>query len=147
LQWTPDGFELAETKTATSRRQVAVTDVAIVALRRHRAAQIQERLRVGAAWRDLDLVFANEVGGPINASNLLRRRFRPLLERARLPRIRFHDLRHTAATLLLGRNVHPKVVSEQLGHSSIAITLNLYSHVTPSMQREATRAMDEVLAR
>jgi integrase len=68
-----------------------------------------------------------------------------LLDRAGLPRIRFHDLRHTAATLLLGRGVHPKIVSEMLGHSQIAITLDLYSHVTPTMQRQATDAMEAVL--
>jgi integrase len=68
-----------------------------------------------------------------------------LLDRAGLPRLRFHDLRHSAATLLLGRGVHPKIVSEMLGHSQIAITLDLYSHVTPTMQRQATDAMEAVL--
>jgi integrase len=145
LQWTPSGFELAETKTASSRRQVAITEAAAAALRRHRASQLEERLKVGPAWRDLDLVFANELGGPLNASNLLRRSFRPLLERAGLPRIRFHDLRHTAATLLLGLGRHPKVVSEMLGHSQISVTLDLYSHVTPTMQREAVQALDALL--
>jgi len=67
------------------------------------------------------------------------------LDRAGLPRLRFHDLRHSAATLLLGRGVHPKIVSEMLGHSQIAITLDLYSHVTPTMQRQATDAMEAVL--
>ncbi|HEV2009454.1 MAG TPA: tyrosine-type recombinase/integrase [Candidatus Limnocylindria bacterium] len=90
-------------------------------------------------------MFANELGGPLNASNLLRRSFRPLLERAGLPRIRFHDLRHTAATLLLGLGRHPKVVSEMLGHSQISVTLDLYSHVTPTMQREAVQALDTLL--
>jgi integrase len=71
--------------------------------------------------------------------------FVPLLKRAGLPRIRFHDLRHTAATLLLGRGIHPKIVSEMLGHTTVGITLDLYSHVTPTMQREAARAMDDLL--
>ena len=97
------------------------------------------------AWQDLDIVFANEIGRPIEATNLVRRSFLPLLEHAHLPRIRFHDLRHTAATLLLGKNIHPKTVSEMLGHSSIAITLDLYSHVTPTMQRDAAAAMDALL--
>lgn len=73
-------------------------------------------------------------------------RHRPRAEKAGLPAIRFHDLRHTAATLMMGWGVHPKVVSEMLGHSQVSITLDLYSHVTPTMQREATDAMDEVLS-
>ena len=91
------------------------------------------------------MVFANEVGRPIEAQNVRSRSFWPLLERAGLPRIRFHDLRHTAATLMLGCGVHPKVVSEMLGHSQISITLDLYSHVTPTMQRQATVALDQVI--
>jgi integrase len=86
------------------------------------------------------------VGRPINPSNLLIRSFRSLLERADLPKIRFHDLRHTAATLLLGEGIHPKVVSEMLGHSTITITLDLYSHVTPIMQQQAADALDSLLA-
>jgi len=145
LQRTGDGFLFAEPKTARSRRQVALTTVAVDALRRHRAHQLEERLQLGTAWEDNDLVFANEVGRPMEAGNLIRRSFHPLLERAGLPRIRFHDLRHTAATLMLGRAVHPKVVAEMLGHSQIAVTLDLYSHVTPTMQRQATEALDAVL--
>ena len=76
---------------------------------------------------------------------MMRRSFLPLLEQTGLPRIRFHDLRHTAATLLLGQRVHPKVVAEMLGHARISTTLDLYSHVTPTMQREATEAMNTVL--
>ncbi len=77
---------------------------------------------------------------------MLRRSFLPLLKKVQLPRIRIHDLRHTAATLMLGRGVHPKVVSEMLGHSQISIMLDLYNHVTPTMQREATEALDAVLS-
>ncbi|MHB8516518.1 MAG: site-specific integrase [Dehalococcoidia bacterium] len=99
----------------------------------------------GDAWQDHGLVFANELGRPMEAGNVVRRSFRPLLRAAGLPRIRFHDLRHTAATLLMGQNVPPKVVSEMLGHSQVGITLDLYSHVTPTMQRQATAAMDALL--
>jgi integrase len=91
-------------------------------------------------------VFPNEVGKPIAAGNLLKRSFEPLLKKAGLPRIRFHDLRHTSATLLLGQGVHPKIVSEMLGHTRISTTLDLYSHVTPTMQREAAAAFDVILA-
>jgi integrase len=111
-------------------------------LRRHREAQTRERLRAGSAWHDHDLVFPNALGKPLEAGNLLRRSFWPLLKRTGLPHIRFHDLRHTAATLLLGKGVHPKVVAEMLGHSRIAVTLDLYSHVTPTMQQQATEALD-----
>lgn len=102
-------------------------------------------MRFGLEWEDNDLVFTNELGRPIEASNMIRRSFLPLLKRAGLARIRFHDLRHTAATLLLGRGVHPKIVSEMLGHSTVAITLDIYSHVTPTMQREAADTMDAIL--
>ena len=126
---------------------MSLTKAAVEALRRHRAAQAGERLALGAAWEDNDLVFANEIGRPMEVRNMMRRSFLPLLKRAGLPRIRFHDLRHTAATLLLGQGVHPKVVAEMLGHSRISTTLDLYSHVTPTMQRQAADAMDAVLGR
>ena len=83
---------------------------------------------MGEAWdSSLDLVFPNTVGKPMDGTNLLHYHFYPLLKRSDLPRIRFHDLRHTAATLLLGRGVNPKIVSEMLGHASIGITLDIYS--------------------
>ena len=147
LQSAGEGFVFAEPKTAHSRRQVALNRPAAEALRSHRARQLEERLSMGVAWEDNDLVFANEVGRPIAAANLRNRSFWPLLEQAGLPRIRFHDLRHTAATLLLGRGVHPKIVSEMLGHSQIAITLDLYSHVTPTMQRQAADELEAALSR
>ncbi|MDQ2914684.1 MAG: site-specific integrase [Chloroflexota bacterium] len=142
---TKDGIEFAEPKSARSRRQVALTRVAVAALRRHRTAQLEERLRAGAAWIDHDLVFASEVGGPLDGSNVLRRAFYPLLRRAGLPRVRFHDLRHSAATLMLSRGVPLKIVSEILGHSQISITADTYMHVTPGMQREAASALDALL--
>jgi integrase len=90
-------------------------------------------------------VFADSNGGPLRKSNLIRRSFKPLLEAASLPNIRFHDLRHTAATLLMAEGVHPKVVQERLGHSSIGLTLDTYSHVLPSMQNEAADKLDAAL--
>ena len=112
------------------------------ALGRHLARQREERLLLGLGWDDHGLVFSNTVGKPLHPSNFLQRSFYPLLARAGLPRIRFHDLRHSAATLLLGLGIHPKIVSEMLGHSQIAITLDLYSHVTATMQQEAVRAFE-----
>lgn len=92
-----------------------------------------------------DLVFTTPTGGPIEGRNLIRTWFRPLLLKAGLPPIRMHDLRHSYASIALARGAHPKVVQEALGHSTIAVTLDLYSHVVPSLQREASRQMGEAL--
>ena len=91
-------------------------------------------------------VFCDKNGGPLRKSNLTRRDFKPLLKAAGLPPIRFHDLRHTAATLLLAQGVHPKIVQERLGHSQISITLDTYSHVLPSMQRDAAQRLDDLFS-
>lgn len=101
--------------------------------------------RLGSIYRPGGLVFANEVGGIVNPSNLRNRSLKALLKHGRPPPMRFHDLRHTCATLLLSRNVNPKIVSEMLGHASIAITLNTYSHVLPTMQQSAIRALEDIL--
>ena len=145
LQRADGALVVLEPKTAASRRQIALTNEAVGALRRHRLGQNEERLKLGPAWEDRDLVFANEVGRPIDARNLVRSSFLPALKRAGLSPMRFHDLRHTAATLMLSRGVHPKIVAETLGHARVGITLDVYSHVTPTMQREAAAVMDEVL--
>jgi integrase len=141
----PNGPTITEPKTARSRRQIALTDQAVAALRRHRTAQAAERLQAGPAWVDTTLVFCDELGRPLSAEWVVRRAFRPLLRKAGLPAIRFHDLRHTAATLMLSRGIHPKIVAEMLGHATVAITLDVYSHVTQDMQREAARLMTEFL--
>lgn len=145
LHRTTGGWAFTEPKSARSRRQIALTDTARSALRQHRIAQAEERLRAGPGWQDQGLVFTTPMGGPLDGVALLRHRFRPLLAKAGIQEIRFHDLRHTAATLLLGQGVHAKIVSEMLGHSNIAITMDLYSHVTETMQKEAARAMDVLL--
>jgi integrase len=145
LQRTRAGFVFSEPKTAYSRRQIALPKTVVAALRRHHARQLEDRLLRGQAWEDNDLVLANEVGRPFEARNVLRRSFWPLLTKAGLPHMRFHDLRHTAATLLLGRGINPKIVSEMLGHANIHITLGLYSHVLPHMQQQAADAMDAAL--
>jgi integrase len=137
------GLVVAEPKTARSRRMVALTEGAVQALQRHRAAVVEERLRT-ETWTELDLVFPNRVGRHQEAGRLMAE-YRRTLERAGLPRIRFHDLRHTAASLMLARGVHPKIASEMLGHATIAITLDLYSHVTPTMQREAAATLDRLI--
>jgi len=136
----PDGsLDLGQPKSARSRRSVALPEVALAALRKHRE-------RSGTLPLPSALVFTDTRGGPLRKSNLIRRWFCPLLERAGLPRIRFHDLRHTHATLLLVQGVNPKVVQERLGHSQIAITLDTYSHVSPNLQREAAHELDAALS-
>ena len=146
LQYVPGrGLQVAAPKTARSRRNVLLSEIGASALAAHRQRQFAER-RTRRDWEEHDLVFPNQRGCPIYATNLMDRSFAVLLEQAEIPRIRFHDLRHTAATLLLGQGVHPKVVSEMLGHTNTSITLDLYSHATPTMQREAAGAFDRLLA-
>jgi integrase len=137
---------LGEPKTEGSRRPVCLTGAAVEALRTHLDRQLEDIERLGDLYRDCGLVFTSGVGTPINPTNLRRRSFAPLLQRAGLPRIRFHDLRHTCATLLLTRNVHPKYVQELLGHATVAITLDTYSHVIPGMGNHTARAMEDVFS-
>ncbi|MDQ3362650.1 MAG: site-specific integrase [Actinomycetota bacterium] len=136
---------LGELKTPKSRRQVRLTRAAAGALRAHLARQMEEIERAGPSYRAGGLVFATESGSPINPSNLRNRSFKPLLRRAGLAGICFHDLRHTCATLLLTRNVHPKLVQELLGHATISMTLDTYSHFLPSMGDQTVRAMEAAL--
>jgi integrase len=138
------GYTFAPPKTKRSQRQITLTQRAVEVLRRHRLHQNVERLE-SPVWEDNDLVFPNTLGRPMDGTNLLHYHFYPLLKRTGLPRIRFHDLRHTAATLLLGRGVNPKIVSEMLGHASVGITLDTYSHVLPTMQQSAAAEMDAAL--
>jgi len=146
LSRTKDGPIFTAPKTAKSRRTVRLTTGAVEALKRHSERQAEEIVRMDTLYQDQGLVFASEVGTPLNRHNVNFRSFKPLLERAGLPNIRFHDLRHTCATLLLGRSVHPKFVQELLGHATIAITLDTYSHVLANMGDQASRAMEDVLS-
>lgn len=139
------GLVISEPKTSKSRRSVHLTAIAIEALKRHRVRQNEMRLAAGALWAAGDWVFCNSVGKPLDGSHLLRRSFRPLLKKAGLPAIRFHDLRHSSATLLLSLGVHPKIVSEILGHAQISLTLDTYSHVLPSLQEEAFNRLNTLL--
>ena len=123
-----------ETKSGRNRR-LDLPKIAVEALREHRKRMMAEGHP--GPW-----VFCDTKGGPIRKNNLIRRWFKPLLEKAGLPEIRFHDLRHTAATLLLTLGVHPKVVQERLGHSQISVTLDTYSHVLPSLQKQAASRLD-----
>jgi len=137
---------LGEPKTKKSRRTIRLTEAAVEALRGHLQRQLREIEVLGDRYADEGLVFTTEVGTLINPSNLRQRSLAPLLKKAGLPHIRFHDLRHTCATLLFQSNVHPKFVQELLGHATIAITLDTYSHVMPGMGDATARAMQEALS-
>jgi integrase len=133
-------------KRNKSRRTVKLTAQAAEALKGHRARQNEERLQLGSLWEDWGLVFPNRSGKPMNADYLYHRGFKPLLERAELSGFTFHSLRHTCATLLLSKNVNPKIVSEMLGHATISQTMDTYSHVMPGMQEVAATALEEALS-
>jgi integrase len=126
-------------------RSITLTRQAVEALRSHRKRQNEERLRAGTLWEDNGLIFASETGAHLRHDTVDRHSFKPLLKRTGLEGVRFHDLRHTCATLLLSRGVHPKFVQELLGHSSIAMTLDRYSHWIPSMGDQTARAMEAAL--
>ena len=144
LQRLPGHVDFVPPKTKRSRRQVLLPPLAIDALRQHRSAQLERRLLVGSSWEDSGLVFTGETGRPLVAGAVTHT-FQRLLEQRGLPRMRFHDLRHSCATLLLSEGVHPSVVMDLLGHSTIRLTLDTYSHVLPTMQAEAVARLERVL--
>jgi integrase len=139
------GFTFTEPKTKKSRRSIPISNSAISALKTHRRNQLEAKLKLGANYENLDLVFASEAGTPIQPKNLIDRHFKPLLKKAEVPDIRLYDLRHTTASLLLSAGENPKVVSERLGHASIVLTLDTYSHVLPTMQAAATKKLEYML--
>ena len=138
------GLVFSEPKNA-SRRTIDLPQRALEALKSYRKRQLEEQLRAGTKWQDNNLIFASGKGTPLDAQNIVNRYFKPLLHRADLPEIRWHDLRHTCATLLLSRGTHPKMVQHLLGHGSIQLTLDRYSHWIPSMARATAEGMDEAL--
>ena len=135
----------ADPKSARSRRVVVLDRATASALRLHRIRQTEERLAWGEAWTDSGTVFTYEDGRPLHP-NYVSKRFDNDLRRAGLRRIRLHDLRHTYATLALQAGVHPKIVSERLGHATVAFTLDVYSHVTESLQEESAGAVAALIA-
>lgn len=141
------GREIGKTKTSYSRRRIALSVSAIEALNRHRQRQEDEKKSVGDAWdASLDLVFPNYSGGPMIPDNFVKRHFKRKLKEAGISEeVRFHDLRHTCATLLLSAGVNVKAVSEMLGHADVSITLRIYAHVLPEMHQIAARTMDDII--
>lgn len=139
-------LQITEVKTERSRRVVAIPESVVRPLKARRARQAQERLLAGLEWQDSELVFTNPNGGPLEPITL-HREYKELLEAARLPtEVRFHDLRHTAASLLLAQGVHLRVIMELLGHSSISLTANTYSHVMPAAMRDVADRMESILS-
>lgn len=139
-----EGIVAREPKTHRSRRSVSLPPTVVEVLKKQKAGQAREKLFWGEAYQDNGLVFATSLGTPIEPANLSRR-FQRLINSAGLPATRFHDLRHAHASLMLKAGVHPKIVSERLGHSAVGITLDTYSHVLPNLQKEAARKLDEQL--
>jgi integrase len=139
------GYDFTEPKTNKSRRSIPISKSVIIELKNHRRKQLEEKMKLGSEYQNLDLVFASEIGTPLYSKNIIDRHFKPLLKKAELPNLRLYDLRHTTATLLLSAGENPKVVSERLGHASIVLTLDTYSHVLPTMQAEATNKLEKML--
>ena len=136
------GYVETEPKTAAGKRLIALPYFVANILKQHRLQQLEAKLKVGRAWEDRDLVFTDLHGGYFNP-RYLGKLFDKVLAEADLPHMRFHDLRHSAATLLLSMGVHLKVVQEILGHSTITMTADIYSHVLPSMQEDAMGKWDD----
>ena len=139
-----EGLVFAPTKTHRSSRTIALDATVVPLLKQHRASQVARRRKLGALYDDHDLVFAQADGRPIEP-NVMLQRFQRALQRAGLPPLRIKDLRHVHASIMLSEGVHPRVVQEQLGHASITLTLDTYSHVTPGIQSEAVQRVGKVL--
>jgi integrase len=137
LEWRTGGWQFADTKRSRSRR--------LVKLQAWVVALLRERISKDPGGREDNLVFRAKRGGPIREPRFVQCHFKPLLESAALPAIRLYDLRHTAATISLAAGVSPKVISEQLGHASVAFTLDVYSHVLPHMQDAAAEKVQALL--
>ncbi|MBW2230974.1 MAG: site-specific integrase, partial [Deltaproteobacteria bacterium] len=139
-------WQFGTPKTPQSRRTIPLPISVLNQLRTHRVAQAKHRLKMGEAYTDLDLVFASELGGPSDAQNLAYRVLKPALKAAGLPKeFRWYDCRHTCATLLLAAGENAKVVSERLGHATVAFTLDRYAHVMPGMQEQASEKLEAML--
>jgi len=145
LQRLEKGLAITELKTDRSRRALAMPDSVVHALKMRHARQLEERLKAGSRWQETGLIFTNPNGGPLEPITV-HRDYKRLLRAAGLPlNTRFHDLRHSAASLLLSQGVQLRVIMELLGHSSISLTANTYSHVMPAAMRETAETMEKLL--
>lgn len=145
LQELKTSLHLVEPKSKKSRRSITLPAILISALKRHRVRQLEARLSAGSDWHDSAFVFTTPIGTPLDSRNVTRE-YKAVLAKAGLPSIRLHDLRHSCATLLLVQGVSPRVVQDTLGHSSVSLTLNTYSHVLPMLKDDAALKMDAILS-
>lgn len=137
-----EGYKISELKNTASYRSVAISDSDVFALKQHKKAQERQKMSTGEDYEDNDLVVATSIGTHVLPSNL-GRSFRRALKNTGVKTIRFHDLRHTHASMLFGLKVHPKIVQERLGHSSIEVTLDRYSHMLPNMQEAVASNLED----
>ena len=135
---------LVETKSEEAVRPLILPAVAVAALQRHRKLQLEERAAAGDEWKECGLVFTSTIGTPLDARAVIRRHH-AILKAAGIPRLRFHDLRHSAATLLLAQGVSPKYISQMLGHTQVAFTMQTYAHVIKEAQQQSADKMDAIL--
>ena len=141
------GFYFTPTKRKRGRRKLALLTEAVEALRRQKVRQAEEKKAMGERWQENGLVFPSSIGTPMNRHNLFLRYFKPLLKKAGLPDITFHDLRHSFATIMLFEwGVTPRTVQEMMGHSSIKITMDIYSHVMPNHQADEIRRLERLFS-
>jgi integrase len=136
--------QLVEPKTSKARRTVPLPQFAVNALIAHKARQAKEKEFNADTWNDQDFVFTSSIGTPVDDRNI-RKTLNAILAKCELPHMRFHDLRHTCASLLLAQGTDPRTIMETLGHSQITLTLNTYSHVLPSLQRDAADRMQQLI--
>ncbi|MHB1414616.1 MAG: site-specific integrase, partial [Chloroflexota bacterium] len=144
LQRVDGTLRFAEPKTERSRRKISMPEMVARSLRQHRLHQVEERLMAGSKWQENGLVFTSTIGTPLDGTNVTHILHR-LLEEAGLPRIRFHDLRHTCASLLLAEGIDLRVIMEVLGHSQISLTANTYAHIQDPLKRDAAAKLDAAL--
>jgi integrase len=140
------GEKFCTQKTRAARRTIALGPGTIAVLRAHKELQTQERIQAGRAWQEYDLMFTSKVGTGLHPKNLVDRYFRPLVKAAGVPEIRFHDLRHTAASIMLSRGVQLIGVSKILGHARPSITSDTYGHLVPGSGDQVGAMMDELVA-
>lgn len=130
---------VGEPKTSSSKRSISISEVDVAALKEHRKRLLAEG-NIGSQF-----LFCDTIGGPLRRSNFIRKSFKPLLKKADVPDIRFHDLRHTSASLLIGQGINAKVIQERLGHSSITVTMDTYGHLLPNLQAEAAEKINSAI--